>query len=529
MAINGRAFWDQFNTGYDTGKKIWQADSDRRRDADLANAAKLDQTVGRDMSADESAMAVTTAQGLQPGQTFSWDEASGSYVSPDGQKFATSAPKYTLGGLTQDKSFTPQQISNARRQSMADVYSQYGQVDKADELALRGQQMELGGLQLDKMRGDLEFDDKFQKAQQLAGEMTQAEQAAVSRAQQLLAKGDRVGAFNAIAEYRNKGIPDQRFIGLDENGQIVGWDNGKNAMSELNVHNPGVVEKMIGEVKGSTNDHILRMIPAKNMQEFVALQNLIDNRDKIAWDRNYTVGRDAVKDQQWGAGHALEQQKLLESIKDAERKYGLQASELALKGMLTGAQINAYNASANKDNQIGSAYSLSSKNITYGNDGTAVTFRQSPDGGLVAVPVMMQGGGQFKGSPKSVGQERTTMYKTPKEAAETAALVYPDWDTMPGSKRQEILDGMLGGQQPQSPMNDAPPGFVGSSSATSAPVVRPQTGLRTPSVSYSDYQIQNMNPVQAQRLYDSIASKSVQTREDGDTLARIRQLRGDIR
>ena len=159
-----RGFWDSFYRGWEQGDKIDTRNQGLRLQAGLRQASTEDQVdesqynpedftdnaekQGGVWSESDQAYRLPDGSLQAPTNTPTWDESTKSYQGSQGQRLSAT-PKFRLGDSVQSQRFSPEQVQEFRTNKMADVYSQYGEPEKAMGLRANAQNLKLGKVQLD--------------------------------------------------------------------------------------------------------------------------------------------------------------------------------------------------------------------------------------------------------------------------------------------------------------------------------------------------------------------------------------------
>lgn len=184
--------------GFGLGMQLGQAVRERRQREALAEAYGLtpQEQLAREATPEELQRAQAEAQALQQR-----DVADFGLTPQEAQQYApamptqgarVSMPTYTLGGQTFSRAPTQEQLDDARMRAAADVYGQFGDAARREEL-MRGLRQEQRS--------------RAQEARSAAGFETQQELAGlqISQRKREVAAGDRMDAFATWAQQN----PDQ--------------------------------------------------------------------------------------------------------------------------------------------------------------------------------------------------------------------------------------------------------------------------------------------------------------------------------
>lgn len=262
--------------------------------------------------------------------------------------FAGQKTSYSLGGVTRDTAFSPEEVANARMERKADIYSNYGREDLAEQMRTNALARQSAALQIKKLQGEVDDAAEFKKDLKSATEMTNSAAGVAGQAKKLLDAGDREGAARILADWRTNNVPDDKMIRINENGLLEGSKDGGKTWVQAsadrgNVYNPGVVENMLGEVKSSADEHLTRIMfkHAKNPE---ALSQMITATKELAL-RGETL---AENKRQFGETMGFKE-KELEVHKDYfQGKLAVDREEARLRGLLVPAQIAQLYASADR-------------------------------------------------------------------------------------------------------------------------------------------------------------------------------------
>lgn len=342
-----RNWMDSLAKGVDIGYKLGNMYQEGKMKRELKDANALDQQVDNTYSPEQQAK-LSDAYGPKEGEKWvpATDSsqgyyesnspagvvtqrqvasptvsANGIYTNPDG---STVVPKasYSLGSVVRDKAFTPDEISTAKLNRKADIYSNYGNEQMAESMRGNALQRESLGLQNAKLKGDAETNAKWTEAvQQATTFSTKAHEAftptikAVQDGSMPLDKG-----VNAMLSTYNDHLPDGSTVSYDAKaGTLTKTTNGK---SELVMDASGkpviITAEHLNEfpdlAKGATNAWLHQKRQELYPGEFLQLQQLQDSRDNRnqdlslrAADTAYSHGRDAVGDARYENKFTYEQ------------------------------------------------------------------------------------------------------------------------------------------------------------------------------------------------------------------------------
>lgn len=274
-------FWEKFNQGLETGNKIWEADAKRRMQADIAAANKMSpemQSVGLQapqagqvptgyeeyiQARPEGGFAPVVGEGIAPEQLEQRRVIAERFSAPTA--FQGVRNSYTLGDTSRETEFTPDDVAQARMQRKAQIYSDYGREDLAEQMQTNALARKASSLQIQKMQADVDDQAAFRKDLAKASELARSAVGVASQAQQLIEAGDKEGAARLILDWRSNNVPDKKMMRLNDSGIIEGSaDGGKTWMvakgTAGNVYNPQVVENLLGEIKNSADEHISRLM-----------------------------------------------------------------------------------------------------------------------------------------------------------------------------------------------------------------------------------------------------------------------------
>jgi hypothetical protein len=322
---------EKFEQAYNMGSKIWNADAERRMRKDLADAGRLtpeQQTLGVNAPA-QGQVPVGYENYIQAGEGGSFvpreeaglDQAgleqrrsiASSFNQPGA--FTGERTTYNVGGLTQDKAFSPAELMSARRQAMGDVYTKYGMPEKADEMTLRGMQAEAAGLQIRKSKGELERDEKWRARQSDIGKVYREAASTASMMKELIDQGDYEAAARVGVKFRSKDVGDSKQIRINESGILEGsMDGGKTwsqaAGTKGNVYNPEVVKNMLGQIKNSADEYV-----SSSLQEFATDPGQLASIMNAAKDQAFRQTQLEQQDRQFGITTGLDREKIVMSQK----------------------------------------------------------------------------------------------------------------------------------------------------------------------------------------------------------------------
>jgi hypothetical protein len=447
--------------------------------------------------------------------------------------FAGEKTMYSMGGLTQEKPFSADDIAQARIDSKADIYSNYGREELAEQMKSNSLARKASSLQIKKLQADVDDQAAFRTDLKAATGMLGSASTVASQAQELLKAGDREGAAKLVTDWRTKNVPDAKQIRVNENGLLEGsQDGGKTwvqaSADKGNVYNPNVVENMINDISSSADEHLNRLMfrHAKSPEALSAM---------IASTKELTLKNKAFEEgnKQFEKTYGLKNRELDVSEKQGAEKIKLMGDELKQKGLLIPSEIQKnlgiashYRTANNlQDYQLNSIKSFDAEKTTIIKDLDAKKI-DLPEAQRRLNLAGMKYGGKVP--------ETKTMTSTDLKNITEMAMNTPGYDKMPPAKQEEVKQGLAA----QLGFASAPvvPNYLdvvgadkGAPAAIPTPAapggVQPRGG---PTVRYSDYDIKNMGLRQAQSLYNQISSKPVQSLEDSSMLRTIRELQPNL-
>lgn len=358
-------FWEKFNQGLETGTRIWDADSKRRMQQELIAANKMapeQSTVG--VAAPQAGQVPTgyedyiqarpeggfmarSAEGLTPEQVQQRSVIAERFSAPTA--FTTPQTSYSLGGVTRDTAFAPEDIAQARMQKKAEIYSNYGREDLAEQMQTNALARQAAALNIKKLQTEVDDQAAFRKDIQSATDMMRSAADVAAESKRLLDSGDREGAARLVVDWRSKNVPDSKLMRVNDNGILEGSrDGGKTwvqAASDVgNVYNPQVVENLLSGVASSADEHLNRIM-FKHARTPEALASMINATKDLA-----------MKEKQFGEGvrqfdktFGLKQDELKTTTDYYNARIGLMRDELKQKGLLIPSEI-AKNFSAASSN-----------------------------------------------------------------------------------------------------------------------------------------------------------------------------------
>ena len=357
--------------------------------------------------------------------------------------FAGQKTSYSLGGVTRDTAFSPEEIANARMERKADIYSNYGREDLAEQMRSNALARQSATLQIKKLQGEVDDAAEFKKDLKLATDMTNSAAGVAGQAKKLLDAGDREGAARIIADWRTKNVPDDRMIRLNENGLLEGsQDGGKTwvqaSADKGNVYNPGVVENMLGEVKSSADEHLNRIM-FKHAKTPEALSQMINATKELAL-RGETL---AENKRQFGETMGFKEKELKLTEEQGRAKIDAINRELDQKGLVIPSEIQ-------KNLGIGAHYRTANALQDYqltnikGFDAEKTAIIKDLDAGKITKDVAQEklnmAAMKFGGGKLSESKPITSTAL--KDIEEIAAGRYADWAKMPEAKKAEVRAGL---------------------------------------------------------------------------------------
>lgn len=409
--------------------------------------------------------------------------------------FAGQKTSYSLGGVSRDTAFSPEEVANARMERKADIYSNYGREDLAEQMRTNALARQSATLQIKKLQSEVDDAAEFKKDLKLATEMTNSAAGVAGQAKKLLDAGDREGAARILADWRTKNVPDDRMIRLNENGLLEGsQDGGKTwvqaSADKGNVYNPGVVENMLGEVKSSADEHLNRIM-FKHAKSPEALSQMITATKELAL-RGETL---AENKRQFGETMGFKEKELKLTEEQGRAKIDAINRELDQKGLLIPSEIQ-------KNLGIGQHYRTANalqdyqlKNIM-GFDTEKTAIIKDLDAGKItkdqAQEKLNMAGMKFGGKLTETKPITSTALK---DIEEVAASRYADWAKMPEAKRAEIRTGLkaeLGFGSAAAPVDYlgvASTDRGGASPAAQNTGLQPNTAVPTPKIDTSHWSL----------------------------------------
>jgi hypothetical protein len=398
--------------GIELGSKLGMAYRNSSMQSELKDANKVDQSTGNEYTP-EQIQSLNDTYGPKAGETWNadmgaYEDASGGLrgvtgpsvsdkgVYTDDATGVTTAPRtqYRLGDRTQDTAFTADDIAQHKLGLKADIYSNYGKEDMAESMrnnassrAAQAQQIKLGQVQLEDANLKLGYAQNEAKLFKIrhdlsTGKITEDE------------------AMTALVDATDP---------MHKDGITHGFKKlGDGTYEVTQMKNNNVVGSQQGVTFDSAFGEALKYANPQNYKEAKA-EAYRDKRDAVADSQSdRTFGLQLSKAEAETAHMILQDKELTRKntadIEYLQNKYKLDVKELALKGLLTNAQVGAYNASAAKDRSVSNAY----KNITYAEDGTAMELFAGKTGGMQVRPVTTEDGKPFKGSTKGTGIKDNT-------------------------------------------------------------------------------------------------------------------------
>lgn len=448
-------FAEKFQAGLQMGQGIMDTYERAQMRRDLAEANKMapeQQTLGLNapaqgavpqgyeeyIQANEGGQGFVPrqAEGLTPEQMSQRQVIAERFNAPTA--FAGERTTYNLGGLTQEKAFTPEQIAQARMERKADIYSNYGKEDVAEGLRTNALARRSADLQIKKLQTEVDDAAEFRKDLNSATSMANTAAGVASEAGQLLKAGDREGAARLISDWRSKNVPDNKMIRINENGLLEGsQDGGKTwvqaSADKGNVYNPGVVENMLGDVRNSADEHLNRIM-FKHAKTPEALSQMITATKELAL-RGETL---AENKRQFGETMGIKGRELDISEKQGEAKIKLMGDELKQKGLLIPSEIQ-------KNLGIGAHYRTANalqdyqlKNLQ-GFDAEKTAIIKDLDAGKITKDQAQEklniAGMKFGGK---LTETKPITSAALKDIEEVAANRFPDWSKMPAAKQDEV-------------------------------------------------------------------------------------------
>lgn len=447
-------FWEKFNQGLETGTKIWNADSERRMRAELAAANKMapeQQTLG--LNAPQAGAVPTgyeqyiqagegggfvprVEEGLTPDQVSQRQVMAERFSAPTA--FAGEQTSYSLGGVSQAKPFTAADVANARMERKADIYSEYGKEDVAEQLRANALARKAAALNIEKLQEEVDDKKAFRADLTKATDMLGSAASVATQAKQLMESGDREGAARLIADWRSKNVPDDRMIRVNENGLLEGSkDGGKTwvqaSADKGNVYNPGVVENMITGVRDTSKEHLNRLMfkHASSPESLNAMSNAAEN---LALEREkFAEGKS-----QFEKTYGLSERKVGIEERQGDAKIKLMGDELKQKGLLIPSEIQknlgigAHYRTANalQDYQLQNlrGFDTEKNAIIKDLDDKKITQEEAQRRLNIA-------GMKFGGKLTETKPITSTALK---DIEEIAASRYTDWAKMPEAKKAEV-------------------------------------------------------------------------------------------
>jgi hypothetical protein len=345
---------------------------------------------------------------VQP-RTIEWDASGGGYKVDGGAPVAPSR-SYSLGGQTRATKFSDAEVEDYRGGRMAEALAESGDWKGAMGMRSAMKQNKVADYQLGELEKNKQQEENFQKILEEGRNLSGQLQSVTTQADEMFKKGDVAGAVTLLAQFRTNTIPDNRKVFVDGSGQIIGIDGDKLKQSDLNAYNPATYEKMKASIGRSVDEYIMKKMPFRSPKEYMERQDR--QRQFANEDRDFGLKRETVDNDKDYKNRTLsiQEKKLAQDALEASQKYNLSVKELGLKGILTAAQVKAYEANAAESGAKADSYSAARGIVYGGEDGTtAFTPERQQGGGLRMVPVTGPDGKPFKGSPKATGDKTLEM------------------------------------------------------------------------------------------------------------------------
>lgn len=356
--------------------------------------------------------------------------------------FAGQKTSYSLGGVTRDTAFSPEEVATARMERKADIYSNYGREDLAEQMRSNALARQSAALQIKKLQSEVDDTAAFKKDLASATSMANSAATVAREAQNLLKSGDREGAARLITDWRSKNVPDDRMMRVNENGLLEGsQDGGKTwvqaAAVKGNVYNPDVVENMISDIRNSTEEHLNRIM-FKHAKTPEALSQMINATKELAL-RGETL---AENRRQFGETMGYKHEELAFTKENAAAKIDLAERELKQKGLLIPSEIQrnlgvgAHYRTANalQDYQLRNlqAFDAEKNTIIADLDANKITKEQAQE-------KLNMAGMKFGGK---LTEQKPITSTALKDIEEVAQSRYPDWNKMKPAVQAELRSGI---------------------------------------------------------------------------------------
>jgi hypothetical protein len=356
--------------------------------------------------------------------------------------FAGQKTSYSLGDVTRETPFSPEDITTAKMERKADIYSNYGHEDLAEQMRTNALARKSAALQIKKLQSEVDDAAEFKKDMGLATTMMRSAADVAGQAKQLMDSGDREGAARLIADWRSKNVPDDKMIRVNENGLLEGSkDGGKTWVQAAgavgNVYNPKVVEGMLSEVTNSADEHLNRIM-FKHAKSPEALSQMLTATKELAI-REKTLDENK---RQFGITTGLTERKIGIEERQGDEKIRLMDKELAQKGLLIPSEIQ-------KNLGIGAHYRTANALQDYqlanikGFDAEKTAIIKDLDAGKIdkktAQERLNMAGLKFGGKLTESKEITSTALK---DIEEIAGNRYPDWAKMPEAKKAEVRAGI---------------------------------------------------------------------------------------
>lgn len=356
--------------------------------------------------------------------------------------FAGEKTSYSLGGATRETPFSPEDIANARMERKADIYSNYGREDLAEQMRTNALARKSAALQIKKLQSEVDDAAEFKKDMGLATTMMRSAADVAGQAKQLMDSGDREGAARLIADWRSKNVPDDKLIRVNENGLLEGSkDGGKTWVQAAgtvgNVYNPKVVENMLSEVTNSADEHLNRIM-FKHAKSPEALSQMLTATKELAI-REKTLDENK---RQFGITTGLTERKIGIEERQGDEKIRLIDKELAQKGLLIPSEIQ-------KNLGIGAHYRTANALQDYqlnnirNFDAEKNAIIKDLDSGKIdkktAQEKLNMAGLKYGGK---ISESKEITSTALKDIEEIAGNRHTDWAKMPEAKKAEIRAGI---------------------------------------------------------------------------------------
>lgn len=358
-------FFEKFNQGLETGTKIWEADAKRRMQQELMEANKMapeERTLGLTapqpgqvpvgyenfiQARPEGGFMPTAGEGLTPEQMQQRQVIAERFSAPTA--FEGARTSYSLGGVTRDTAFTPEEVAQAKVQRKADIYSSAGREDLADQLQTNALARQASSLNIKDLQRKNKREDEFEVGRQEFSKVAESAIGTMEAIRNAQANGDVDAAAQAAVNWRNS-LAGPEMLRYDPRTKTfeASKDAGKtwktSSSGVADVTNPKFFENLYNGINQSVDERGAKLLKTgANREEFAKVIGMEKDEAFRKWQMGTKEREFNNVDRAYNEGvrqfnQGLISAKELENLKTA-RAFKLQ--ELDNQGKLAAARETA--------------------------------------------------------------------------------------------------------------------------------------------------------------------------------------------